>query len=406
MLNPAITALAAPPVAQVLDWAAVYDGKAGPLIDLSQAVPGYPPHPQLIEALATSAADQASFGYGAIEGEDSLRQAYAAHVSRLYGTTISPAQSLITAGCNQGFIIAALAVAAAGEKIALPLPCYFNHASSLAMLGIGCSYVETRPEDGFLPRPEALRAAISSGIRAFALVSPNNPTGAIWPASLLAELLAICRDHGCWMIIDETYRDFLPVTSALGDTATAAREPPPHALFATDWQDCLIQLYSFSKAYCLPGQRLGAVIAGQPVITEMAKIMDNIQICAPRAGQHAVAGMISQLDDWRQANRLEMARRARAFHSSLEALDDWVITSAGAYFGFVRHPFSGQSSLAVAERMLHQAGVLTLPGDFFAPADGGPAYPASRQHIRFAFANAGVEAISQLGERLQHCRHH
>ncbi len=64
----------------------------------------------------------------------------------------------------------------------------------------------------------------------------------------------------------------------------------PHGLFSlAGWEETLISLYSFSKSFCIPGHRLGAITAGRTVIEQIAKIMDNLQICAPRAAQGAVA---------------------------------------------------------------------------------------------------------------------
>jgi aspartate/methionine/tyrosine aminotransferase len=78
----------------------------------------------------------------------------------------------------------------------------------------------------------------------------------------------------------------------------------PHHLFAKDdWQSSLIQLYSFSKSYCLPGHRLGAIIAGRDVVAQLAKVIDNIQICAPRVAQHALTPMLASMTSWRQENR-------------------------------------------------------------------------------------------------------
>ena len=80
-LNTAVDALSMPAIPKVQAWARAYDGSHGPLLDLSQAVPGYPPPPDMLKWLGEAAADPALTGYGNIEGEDELRAAYAAHVS-------------------------------------------------------------------------------------------------------------------------------------------------------------------------------------------------------------------------------------------------------------------------------------------------------------------------------------
>ena len=382
MFNPAISRLTAPPVSVVQDWRASYDGARGQLIDMSQAVPGYAAHPDMTAALESAAANPDSARYGRVEGDLDLREAYAAHLDALYGASVTAAEIHITSGCNQAFVASVLAVAGHGDEILMTRPCYFNHESTLGMLGVGIGYVDCHAENGMLPTPADIDASIGPNTRALAIVSPNNPCGSIYPAGLLTDIFTLCRDRGIWLILDETYRDFLPVPDI-----------SPHDLLATDgWQDTLVQLYSFSKSYCMPGHRLGAVTAGSGFVFELAKIIDNIQICAPRAPQMAVTPMLKDLAGWREENRQRIAARSAIFGEVMSGLDGWELLSTGAYFGYVRHPFAGEASLDVAKRMARESGVLTIPGTFF--GDG------QEDFLRFAFANAGRDVIAALPDRL------
>ncbi|MDW5312612.1 aminotransferase [Rhizobium sp. PL01] len=380
--NPLIAKLSPPPVPSVLAWAKAYDGSRGPLIDLSQAVPGYPPHPDMLKWLSETAASAAFTGYGAIEGEQVLRTAYAAHVSGLYGASVSDDNIHVTSGCNQAFICTAMAVAGAGDTILMTNPFYFNQQTTLAMLGIGVELVPCDAGNGFLPDIEAIAAALKPGIRALALVTPNNPTGSVYPPALLRQIFDLCRANGTWLILDETYRDFLPDGSGA-----------PHDLLTIDrWQDSLVCLYSFSKSFCIPGHRLGAITAGPAVVEQVAKIMDNLQICAPRSAQAAVATAIPALDAWRAGNRAEIANRAEALKQVMGKLKGWKLQAIGAYFAYIRHPYPDIRSEFVAEKLAKIAGIVCLPGDYFGEGQEG--------YLRFAFANADVETILKLEERL------
>src|SRR5436190_23057934 len=84
-INPLLADTGTPPIPEAQAWTRRYDGARGPLLDLSQAVPGYPPHPDLLKHLASAAGQVRSAGYGAITGDSDLRETYAAHVSALYG---------------------------------------------------------------------------------------------------------------------------------------------------------------------------------------------------------------------------------------------------------------------------------------------------------------------------------
>ena len=380
--NPLIARLSPPPVPSVLAWAKAYDGARGPLIDLSQAVPGYPPHPEMLKWLGEAAASPAFAGYGAIEGEQVLRAAYATHVSSLYNASINARNIHITSGCNQAFISTVIAIAGAGDTVLMTNPFYFNQETTLAMLGIGVELVPCDASDGFLPDIDAIASSLKPGVRALALVTPNNPTGSVYPPALLRRIYDLCRANKTWLILDETYRDFL------GEGSGA-----PHDLLALEgWQDGLICLYSFSKSFCIPGHRLGAITAGLAVVRQVAKVMDNLQICAPRSAQAAVARALPALDDWRASNRAEIGRRAEALRQVMSRLTGWKLQAIGAYFAYIRHPYPDISSEFVAEKLAKIAGVVCLPGDYFGEGQEG--------YLRFAFANADVPTILKLEERL------
>jgi aspartate/methionine/tyrosine aminotransferase len=228
----------------------------------------------------------------------------------------------------------------------------------------------------------AVEAAAGPRVKALALVSPNNPTGAVYPSERIAALFDLCRRRGLWLILDETYRDFLP-----------QERQPAHRLFSVPgWEDGLIQLYSFSKSFCIPGHRLGAITAGAGTIRSIAKIMDNLQICAPRPPQAAVARALPSLGDWRVQNALEICRRAEALKETMDGIEGWEIGAVGAYFAYIKHPFKGCPSSSVAKKLAGEAGILSIPGEYFGAGQ--------QDYLRFAFANADVEKIRTLRARL------
>ena len=382
-INPLVADVGSPPIPEAQSWTGRYDGSFGPLINLSQAVPGNAPHAGLLERMAAAAGSAAGAQYGPINGDASLRQAYAAELSRLYEGRIEPADTAITAGCNLAFFAAMMLLAHRGEAVLLPTPWYFNHQMTLDMLGIEPRPLPCRPEAGFVPQVEDAEALIDGRVRAIVLVTPNNPTGAVYPAHVIESFADLCRRRGIYLVIDETYRDFLPQGFNRA-----------HGLFTTDaWRDTVIQLYSFSKSYAVPGHRVGAITADARLVEQVAKILDCIQICAPRTAQAALPFAIDGLRDWREANRAEINRRAQVFREALAPLPEWRIESAGAYFAYLRHPFPRATAQAVAERLATERGVLCLPGSYFGPGQEG--------HLRVAFANVGADVLAGLTERLR-----
>ncbi len=381
-LNPGVTGVTEPPIPAAHAWVRRYDGSRGPMLDLCQAVPGYPPHPGMLEHLAAAAGDPASAKYGLINGDLDLREAYAAQVSGIYGGTVGPDQVAITAGCNQAFFLALMTIARTGDTVLLPTPWFWNHQQTCSMLGIEARALPCRAEHGFVPDPAQAEALLDPSVRAIVLITPNNPTGAVYPPEVIARFAALCQRRRIWLIMDETYRDFLP-----------EGQDRAHGLFAEpSWTESAIQLYSFSKAYCVPGHRLGAVVAGQALVRQFMKVLDCLHICPQRAGQAALRWAIDALPEWRADNRHRINTRAAAMREAFGQLPEWRLESLGAYFAYVRHPVPRTPSMRVAEALAADRGALCLPGSAFGPGQDG--------HLRIAFANTETAAIPQIAERL------
>jgi aspartate/methionine/tyrosine aminotransferase len=381
-INPRVAEVGSPPIPEAQGWLGRYGGARGPAIDLSQAAPGYPPPPELLRRLGEAAASADATRYAPIAGDAPLRDAYARHVSELYGASVERGEVAITAGCNLAFAMTAMLLAKAGDAVLLPTPWYFNHAMTLAMLGVEPRSLPCRAEAGFVPDPDEAEALIDERVRAVVLVTPNNPTGAVYPASIIARFAELCRRRGVWLILDETYRDFLPPSV---DRA--------HDVFAgTQWREHVVGLYSFSKAYSIPGHRTGAVMADAGVIAQLAKILDSLQICPARPAQAALPWAIASLAEWREGNRAAINARAAAFGDAIARLPGWRVDSIGAYFAYLRHPFAGETASTVAERLAVERGVLALPGSYFGPQQD--------EHLRVAFANVDTGAIAGVAERL------
>jgi len=381
-LNPRVIAVDSPPIPAAQGWKAAYDGRRGPMIDLSQAVPGTPPPQAMLGRLAEAAGQGDATRYGPILGDAMLRDAYAAELSQLYGARIPETTIAITAGCNEAFVVTMMALAGVGDTVILPVPWYFNHKMTLDMLGISARALPCSADAGFVPDVADAEKLIDPTVRAIVLVSPNNPTGAIYPPETIHAFAALARKHSIALVLDETYRDFLP--EAYGS---------PHALFAdADWGGTLIQLYSFSKAYAIPGHRLGALVADPRVIGEIAKILDSVQICPARPAQRVVAWAIDGLRDWREAQRLDLEARALACRAAFEPLSGWRLDSVGAYFAYAAHPFAGEKASTVARRMATDFGILGLPGPYFGPGQ--------ETHLRLAFANVGADVLAGVAARL------
>ena len=120
-------------------------------------------------------------------GHPGLREAVAAEWSGAYGGDIATENVAITQGCNQAFCAALATLAQAGDEVIIPVPWYFNHKMWMDMQGVKA--VPLQCGQGMVPEAEAAAALITPRTRAIVLVSPNNPSGAEYPADTLAAFL-------------------------------------------------------------------------------------------------------------------------------------------------------------------------------------------------------------------------
>ncbi len=386
-INPMLHATFNPPVMEARRWLETTTLPQGlELINLSQAAPVEAPPAPLLDEIARVARDEAAAHvYGPVLGLPALRAEIADQWSAAYGGEIAPDQVAITSGCNQAFCAAVATLARPGDSVIVPTPWYFNHKMWLDMTGIACRPLPVG--NGMLPDPEEAAGLIDPSVRAILLVTPNNPTGAEYPAALVRAFFELARAHGIALILDETYRDF------------DSRESAPHDLFATpDWDETLIHLYSFSKAYRLTGHRVGALLTSRGRMVEVEKFLDTVTICPNQIGQRAALYGMRNLGAWLRSERAEILRRRELVAAGFAALDGWRLLGAGAYFAYVEHPFAPDSDI-LARRILKQSAILMLPGTMFGPRDIG-GHGAARSCLRVAFANADRAGLTEMFARL------
>lgn len=366
------------PVSEVRAWVANEAQDHGyPLLDVSQAVPGYPPPAGLTEHL--SGLDPVAISrYGPVLGDPELRSALASDLSAAYRGTVRPDQVAITAGANQAFCLAVAVLCEPGDRVILPVPYYFNHDMWLSISGVKADYLAC--SDGMLPSVEAAASLIDDRTRAIVLVTPNNPTGAVYPPDLISRFARLATDRGVYLILDETYRDFRTTTE------------PAHRLFEDPgWDRSVVHIHSFSKVYAIPGFRVGAMAASPEMLHQVDKVADCLTICPNRIGQEAARYGLAHLEPWVESNRHTLNRRVESFVAAMEG-SPYSIASAGGYFAYVRHPFEGTSSKEVARRLFNRLGILSLAGEMFGPGQD--------RYLRLAFANLEDHEVTELARRL------
>ena len=376
-----------PPVLEVKNWLSDPNLQpTKPLIDVSQAAPTEPPPEKMLEFMANKIlCDNAVNTYGPVLGLDELRESLASKWSRQYQGKVSKENVAVTSGCNQAFCASISSFTSENDEVIIPTPWYFNHHMWLQMAGVKSIPLDT--DANMNPIIEKAEALITDRTRAIVLVSPNNPSGAIYSNQLLQKFFDLCKSNQIRLIIDETYKDFHPNASQ------------PHTLLENNnWDQVLTILYSFSKTYRMTGHRIGALLTSKENLIEIEKALDTFTVCPPQLGQYAANWGLNNLEAWAAERRTEILQRAKHFSEKFQPLSaaGWSLRGCGAYFAFVEHPFEDESNI-LAPLILRDQGILLMPGTMFYPKHN----PLGSRSFRIAFANIDKNKISTLLERLK-----
>jgi len=344
-----------PVIPVVSRWIAATPGT----ISLGQGLVSYGPPAEAIDAARAFGQAPADHRYGPVEGLPALVAAIERKLAAENGIAVRPASRVVvTAGGNLAFMNAVLAITDPGDEVILPAPYYFNHEMAVTIAGARAVPVPTGA-DWQLDLP-ALRQAITPRTRAVVTVSPNNPTGAVYPESALRAVNVLCRNAGVFHIHDEAYEYFV-----YDDAVQFSPGSIPGAA------DHTISLYSLSKAYGMASWRIGYMVIPDALWDAVNKIQDTLLIAPPSVSQVAAIEAIRVGRAHAARHLPALDRRRRAVLDALRAPDVpcEIPAAAGAFYFFVRVP-TRLEALACCERLIRDHRVAAIPGSAFGDRAG------------------------------------
>ena len=325
-------------------------------ISLGQGVVGYGPPPEALAEIARFQSDIGLNKYQPVAGIPALLDTITRKLTAENG--ISPGREnrvMVTAGGNQAFMNAVLSIADPGDEFILPTPYYFNQEMAVTMAN--CRPVIVATDASYQLDLEALRAAITVRTRAIVTVSPNNPTGAVYPAATLRAVNRLCAEHGIYHIADEAYEYFtydgVNHFSPASEAGTAAHT---------------ISLFSLSKSHGFASWRIGWMVFPAHLESAMRKVQDTLLICPPVISQFAAIGALQAGIDYVRP-KLRAIGDVRALVR--QALDPLVaenicdVPPAQGAFYFLLRVRSDKPSLEMAERLIREHKVAVIPGNAF-----------------------------------------
>lgn len=343
-----------PPVIPILgEWIRANPGT----ISLGQGIVSYGPPAEVLQAVQGFGGRLDDHRYGPVEGQPDLLAILRDKLTRENGLDLDGRRVMVTAGGNMAFLNAALALTDPGDEVILPVPYYFNHEMALTM--IGCRTVAAPTDGNYQIDVDAMRAAITTRTRAIVTVSPNNPTGAVYPEATLRAVNALCAEHGLVHVTDEVYEYFTYDTAA---HYSPGRDPASRAH--------TISLYSLSKAYGFAGWRVGYMVVPEELFDAVNKIQDTNLICPPLVCQAAAAAALRVGRAYCAPRVADLDIVRREVHEALRGIGDLVEAppTDGAFYVLLRVR-AAMDSFALTRRLIERHKVAVVPGSAFGVTD-------------------------------------
>jgi hypothetical protein len=331
------------------------------VIDLSIGSSDLAPPPAALAAVREAADDPASYGYCLHAGTRPLREAACAWYEARYDLALDPErEALALIGAQEGFANLLLATTDPGDAILLPEPGYPSWFGAVALAGLERVPLPLHEENGFLPDLEAVPADAARRAKVLVLSYPNNPTAATATAEDFAAALRFCERHDLLLLHDFPYVDLV-----FGD------ERAPSALAAPGGRERVVELYSFSKSYHLPGFRVGFALGAEDALAALAKVKGAVDFNVWTGIQRAAVAALRTPRERVRADAETYRVRRDALVQALNAQGVPTATPAASMYVWTRLPAGRHDSLDYGVRLVRDTGVAISPGVGFGAAGEG-----------------------------------
>ncbi len=320
-------------------------------------------------------------GYTANAGLMELRHAISDNLERLYGVAYNPEDEvLVTVGVSEGFKCVFTSICEEGDEIIVPHPCFVAYEPEIIFAGGTPVPVLTSADNGFEPRAEAIRSAVTDRTKAIFIGYPSNPTGAVLSRENALEIAALAEERDLLVISDEIYDRLV-----YGESHVCIPALP-------GMRERTVLLGGFSKDYAMTGWRVGYICANPELLSAFSKVHQYAVMSAPTISQYAALAALEKGEPFVREMHSEYDRRRKLVVSALNEMGLECFEPKGAFYAFPSVSSTGLDGDEFANRLLREEQVAVVPGSSFGL--GG------EDHVRIAYC----KSYEELEEALQRIR--
>lgn len=323
--------------------------------------------------------------YAPGKGVAALREAVSAHQQRFYGLDPDPDNEvLVTTGATEAIAAALLAFVQPGDEVLTFEPFYDSYGAIIGMSGAKHVTAPLLAPD-FLPDLETLEEAFSSRTKIVLLNNPHNPTGAVFPQSVLARIVELAVKYDAVILSDEVYEHLtfgvphIPVTTLPG----AAERT--------------ITISSAGKTFSFTGWKIGWLTGPAHLVAAVRTVKQFLTYSSGTPFQGAIAVGLGLPDAFYQGIADTLRQKRDILAEGLRAAGFGVFNPSGTYFINVdTAPLGIRDSVDLARRLPGLVGVAAIPVPVFCHPEGAE---RTRSLLRFAFCKK-IHVLEEAAGRL------
>ncbi len=333
--------------------AAILKAKGEPLIHLGG---GEPKSKAPIDAIvgAVSNVNTGETRYAPADGTREMKQAVIRYTEEWYGFRPAPENIVVSSGAKQAIMVALQAILDPQDEVVFPAPYWVSYPEMVKLCG--AIPVPVYPEDGsFLPTIKDIELHCTSYTKCIMINSPNNPSGALYPPELIAEIVEFCEKKDYWLIMDDIYHRLVFTGKKWANPWEYVKEYGQN--------NKMIIINGVSKAYAMTGYRIGWAVVNKRMWEIMANIQGH-QTSGPSVVlQKAAAAAINGRQSPVEALRVTLENNTNVMMQQLGAFDGInYVKPDGAFYTFVDFRNYNKNSTQLAEFLLEKVRVATVPG--------------------------------------------
>ena len=345
------------------------------LVDFGAGEPHFPT-PRHIKDAAIAAIEANFTRYTVVPGIPDLRKAIVERHACDFGSDYSIDEAIFTTGEKHALFNAVQILVDHGDEVILPVPYWVKFKDIIQYAGGKVVLLETSEAENFRITAEAIERAITPRTKAIILNSPSNPAGSIVSAEDLEHIVRVAHQRGIYLLLDECYAYLTYVGK------------PVSAGSFTWAKEHLVVLGSLSKTYSMTGWRAGFALAPKPIVANLSKLQSQQTSNATSIVQKAAIAALSGSQECVAEFRAEFIELRDHMLARLAEIPGVTCTRPeGAFYVYPNiSAFLGKggirSATELATRLLHEAHVVTVPGEAFGTAEHiRLSYPVTRQNI-------------------------